>query len=450
MHGRVLWIQMSLRDHSHTLRLEMPQDRSFCFIQIICGTVENHFKFFILMLGSWRHLAWLGINCLKPDVLVCTQGFRLLKKPQPFAGAPLKLPMPLCSPVKWNCWLHLAAQRQARRLSAGWLKWPQGLWDLLALSCVGAKRTLPSLELLTLICGSYGRDRDNTCLSYHPPSCLDSNGKGGITDWSAGVAEDAVTAGCTSSLKVNMTAVCSFSCKLVTTFRLLAWCWSAPLWQNTVFSCCGLGMKTFDLHAYPGPHRMWRHNFSRLSQSQLHCSPQFSQDYHIFEPRAEDFTLSITHRGRSPSRNGLPKINKSLFPWAPNKPMECCLLRLGTKPHIHPLLGMSPVTRAAWHCHTDLPLVLGVKVTARLKTLPERTTPSYLWGRQWETVCNPCISRSCAVGNPSPAFPDQCQIQLVFPRSHQFAKISALRGSYDGKGPAPTLQSHREGIRMDH
>lgn len=180
MHGRVLWIQMSLTDHSHTLSLEMPQDCSLCFIQIICGTVENHFKFSILAPGSWRHLAWLGINCLKPAVLVCTQGFRLLEKPQPFAWVPLKLSTPLCSPVKWNCWLHLAAQRQARRRSAGRRKWPQSLWDVLALSCVGGKCTLPSLELLTLICGSYGGDKVNICLSYHPPSYLDSNGKWGI------------------------------------------------------------------------------------------------------------------------------------------------------------------------------------------------------------------------------------------------------------------------------
>lgn len=58
--------------------------------------------------------------------------------------------------------------------------------------------------------------------------------------------------------------------------------------------------ESLDLHARAGPHRMWRHNFNRLPQSQLRCSPQFSQDYHIFEPRAEDFTLSVTQEDLHP------------------------------------------------------------------------------------------------------------------------------------------------------
>lgn len=54
------------------------------------------------------------------------------------------------------------------------------------------------------------------------------------------------------------------------------------------------------------------------------------------------------------------------------------------------------------------------------------------------------------LGIPALLPTDPCQIQFVFQRSHQLTKISSLRGSYDGKGPAPTLQGHREGIRMDH
>lgn len=54
--------------------------------------------------------------------------------------------------------------------------------------------------------------------------------------------------------------------------------------------------ESLDLPACAGPHRMGRHNFSRLPQSQLHCFPQFSHIYHIFEPRAEDLTLSITQK----------------------------------------------------------------------------------------------------------------------------------------------------------
>lgn len=86
--------------------------------------------------------------------------------------------------------------------------------------------------------------------------------------------------------------------------------------------------ESLDLHPCAGPHRMWRHNFSRVPQSQLQCSPQFSQDYHIFEPRAEDFTLSITYRGRSPSRNGL-LISRNPFFNGPQKAHGALLAQCG-------------------------------------------------------------------------------------------------------------------------
>lgn len=111
-----------------------------------------------------------------------------------------------------------------------------------------------------------------------------------------------------------------------------------------------------DLHPCAGPHKTWRHNFSRLPWSSiLH---NFLRTITFLSPGQR---TSPQHcRQRKISLQEWPSwVKKPLFPQVPQKPTECHLFSVGTQPHIYPLLEMPPVAGAAWCCCTDLPTHAG-------------------------------------------------------------------------------------------
>ena len=143
-----------------------------------------------------------------------------------------------------------------------------------------------------------------------------------------------------------------------------------------------------------------RHTFSRLPRSQLQHSPQLSQDYHIFEPRAEDFTLSIADRGRSPSTHGLSQSRESPYSTGPKEARRVLLALCGhAAPPPHPPAPEMPPAPGAAVQTSPLVRDVSTKVTALTENPPLKHNPftppkhfsagktSAALGR----VCNPCV-----------------------------------------------------------
>lgn len=149
--------------------------------------------------------------------------------------------------------------------------------------------------------------------------------------------------------------------------------------------------ESLDLCPRSGPQRTRRQNFSRLPQSQR--STRFSQDRRIFKPKAEEFTRSITDKGRSPSRK---RVKKPLFPRVPKKLAECHLPSVVTPPHIHTTLELPrKILPTCAGCQQQSDGTARKPSSKTHPTLPKHLSEGKLMAAL-ERVCNPCGWESCS------------------------------------------------------
>lgn len=173
-----------------------------------------------------------------------------------------------------------------------------------------------------------------------------------------------------------------------------------------------------------------RHNFSRLPQSQLQCSPQFFPNYHIFKPRAEDFTLSIADKDLPPGIAFLGQ--KTPFSTGPREAHRVLFAQGGhTAPHLPPPRNASSAAAAGQTSPHMLDVI--IKVTVLFKSPPLEHNPFTLskhfsTGKMTaalERVCNPYV---------------QCQEMCVW-ESHPSSSGICTKSGLSFQGATGSLRS---------